>query len=80
MPCNSTGVDVARAVRELQEIGYEFEQEYVKNVLRTEAVRIDQIHKRKEARQNAESCNDWQSDRFYFIAGHTSGGAEPSCM
>jgi len=23
---------------------------------------------------NAE-YNDWQDDRFYFIAGHTSGGA-----
>ena len=63
------------AVRELQEIGYEFKQEYLKNVLRAEAVSINQIHMRKGAKQDAESYNDWQDDRFYFIAGYTSGGA-----
>ena len=69
------GVDVACAVRELQEIGYEFEQEYLKNVLRAEAVRINQAHKRTEAKRETEQDNEFQDDNFYFIAGHTSGGA-----
>ena len=69
------GVDVACAVRELQEIGYEFEQEYVKNVLRTESARINQVHKMKEAKQEPERYNEFQDDNFFFIAGYTSGGA-----
>jgi len=69
------GVDVACAVRELQEIGYEFEQDYIKNVLRSEAIRINQVHKKKEAKQESERYNDFQDDNFFFIAGYTSGGA-----
>jgi hypothetical protein len=69
------GVDVACAVRELQEIGYAFERDYVENVLKAEAVRISQAHKKKEAKQEADNDNDWQDDRFYYIAGYTSGGA-----
>ena len=69
------GVDVACAVRELQEIGYEFEQDYLNNLLRAESVCIGQLHRRKEAKRQEEEHNDWQDDRFYFTAGHTSGGA-----
>ena len=69
------GVDVACAVREFQEIGYEFEPEYLINVLKNEAVRIEQIHREKEKKQSEESINDWQDDNFFFITGYTSGGA-----
>ena len=69
------GVDVACAVRELQEIGYKFEQDYVKNVMKAETARIQQIHRKKEAAHETERYNEFQDDNFYFIAGHTSGGA-----
>jgi hypothetical protein len=69
------GVDVACAVRELQEIGYEFEPGYEKNVLKAEAVRIGQLHRKKEQNLEADEYNEWQDDNFFFIAGHTSGGA-----
>ena len=69
------GVDVACAVRELQEIGYNFESDYEKNVLRTEAARINQIHREKESRQQSKPhYNEFQDDNFYFIVGYTSGG------
>lgn len=70
------GVDVACAVRELREIGYEFEPEYEKRVLNAEAVRIRNIHRKKEQKQQSESYhNEFQDDNFFFIAGYTSGGA-----
>ena len=69
------GVDVACAVRELQEIGYEFEQGYLKNLLWEESARIQGLHRRKEEKRKGGGHNEWQDGRFYFIAGHTSGGA-----
>jgi len=70
------GVDVVCAVRELKEIGYQFEPGYAENVLNAESVRIEQIHRRKEKSNQSETYhNDFQDDNFYFIAGHTSGGA-----
>jgi RimJ/RimL family protein N-acetyltransferase len=68
-------VDTGCAVRELQEIGYVFQPGYVDNLLKAEAVRIEQMRAKKEERRLAEEYNDWQDDRFYFIAGYTSGGA-----
>jgi len=68
-------VDTACAVRELQEIGYEFQPGYVDNLLKAEAVRIEQLKAKKEGKRLTEEHNDWQDDRFYFIAGYTSGGA-----
>ena len=44
------GVDVACAVRELKEIGYQFEPDYEKSVLNVEESRIEQIHMNKEKR------------------------------
>jgi RimJ/RimL family protein N-acetyltransferase len=44
-------------------------------VLRAEAARINQIHKKNEAKQETERYNEFQDDNFFFIAGHTSGGA-----
>ncbi|MCL2775012.1 MAG: hypothetical protein FWD71_16935 [Oscillospiraceae bacterium] len=70
------GVDVACAVRELQEIGYKFDPDYEKNVMKAEAARINQLHKKKAQKQKAETYeNEYQDDNFYFIAGYTSGGA-----
>ena len=69
------GVDVACAVRELKEIGYKFESDYEKNVLEAESARINQIHRKKEAKQQTEPYTEFQDDTFYFIAGYTSGGA-----
>ena len=70
------GVDVACAVRELQEIGYQFEPGYEKDVLRAEAARINKVHRQKEAKQRTEPYyNEFQDDNFFFIAGYTSGGA-----
>ena len=67
-------VDTVCAVRELQEIGHQFEPGYVENLLRAEAVRIEQRRKKKEGNRQTEEHNEWQDDRFYFIAGYTSGG------
>ena len=72
---NKFHVDTVCAVRELQEIGYKFGPGYVDNLLKAEAVRIEQKRKKKEDGQCSGEYNDWQNDRFYFIAGYTSGGA-----
>ena len=68
-------VDTGCAIRELQEIGYVFQPGYADNLLNAEAARITQLKKKKEEKQLAAEYSDWQDDRFYFIAGHTSGGA-----
>ena len=68
-------VDVTCAIRELQELGYAFKDGYVERVLEAEERRVEQLQiKKAEARLEAYS-NDFQDDRFYFIAGYTSGGA-----
>ncbi|MCL2153087.1 MAG: hypothetical protein FWH57_09050 [Oscillospiraceae bacterium] len=67
-------VDVACAVRELQEIGYEFKPGYVENLLKSEAGRIAHLHRKKQDKQNKEEYNDEQDDMFYHIAGYTTGG------
>jgi len=68
-------VDTACAVRELQEIGHTFEPGYVENLIKSEAARVEQKKKKKEEKKFIEEYKDWQDDRFYFIAGYTSGGA-----
>jgi len=68
-------VDTTCAVRELQEIGYEFQPGYVDNLLKAEDARLKQLKIKKEEKTLSEEYNDWQNDRFYFIAGYTSGGA-----
>jgi len=71
------GVDVTCAVRELQEIGYEFAPGYVENVVRDEQIRINRIRKKKESKHDADEDGyyDFQDENFFYIAGHTSGGA-----
>jgi hypothetical protein len=69
-------VDVTSAVRDLQEIGYEFKPGYVDNLLKSEAARLEQLRAQKEERsQPAYYDNPDQDDTFFYIAGYTSGGA-----
>jgi len=69
------GVNTVCAVRELQEIGYEFQSGYVDNLLKAEATRVERLRIAKEEKRQSEEYNEWQDDRFYFIAGYTLGGA-----
>lgn len=66
-------VDIATAVRDLQDIGYTFTPEYVYAVLQGEERRIRQMALKKQ--EQAMQDVDWRDDTFYFIAGYTSGGA-----
>lgn len=66
-------VDIPTALRDLLEIGYEFKPGYVDAVLRGEEQRIRQRALKKQ--EQADRDVDWRDDRFYFIAGYTSGGA-----
>ena len=69
-------VDVPSAVRDLQEIGYKFKPGYVDNLLKSEAIRLEQLRAQKEERsQPAYYDNPDQDDTFFYIAGYTSGGA-----
>lgn len=65
-------VDIPTALRDLQDIGHVFRPEYVDAVLQAEERRIRQKALKKQ--EQAEHEVDWQDDRFYFIAGYTSGG------
>jgi len=67
-------VDVANAVRDLLELGYEFKPGYVDNLLKSEEIRQEQLRAKKEERRQFEYGPD-QDDRFFYIAGYTSGGA-----
>ena len=73
------GVDTVCAVRELQEIGHDFKPGYVYNLLNAEAARIAALQRKNADKKMDEGLNaeynDWQDDRFYYIAGYTSGGA-----
>jgi len=67
-------VDVANAVRDLRELGYEFQPGYVDNLLKSEELRQAQQRAKKEERRESEYGPD-QDDNFFYIAGYTSGGA-----
>ena len=66
-------VDIPTALRDLQDIGHTFAPEYLVAVTRGEEQRLRQKAMRKQDQADDE-C-DWRDDRFYFIAGYTSGGA-----
>lgn len=68
-------VDVTAAVRDLLELGYQFEPGYLDNLLKSEAARQEQVRARKEAKREPELYNPDQNDTFFYIAGYTSGGA-----
>ena len=64
-------VDIPTALRDLQDIGHVFAPEYLEAVMRGEEHRLRQ----KAMKKQAEQACDWRDDRFYYIAGYTSGGA-----
>ena len=68
-------VDVNCAVKELLELGYEFEPGYVDSLLQSEALRVERLHAKKEERRQFEYEMPDQDDTFFYIAGYTSGGA-----
>lgn len=69
-------VDITTAVRDLQEIGVEFTQEYLDAVKRSEEERIRQKHlaKERKAQQEKDLLYENSDDIFAFIAGYTGGG------
>ncbi|GHU88215.1 hypothetical protein FACS1894202_03940 [Clostridia bacterium] len=73
-------VDVNSAVKDLQELGYEFKPGYVDALLQGEARRLEQMRERKEALRDEERYNPDQNDTFFYIAGYTSGGAPYGVM
>ena len=70
-------VDTICAIRDLQEIGYEFQPGYVDELLKSEAGRIASLQRKKAEKRQNELHSELleQDDRFYYIAGYTSGGA-----
>ena len=68
-------VDVNTAIRELQELGYEFKEGYAECALRVEEIRVEQLHAKKSESGQSGFYNDFQDDRFAYIADYTSGGA-----
>ena len=69
-------VDITTAVRDLQEIGVEFTQEYLDALKRSEEERIRQKHlaKERKAQQEKDLLYENSDDIFAFIAGYTGGG------
>lgn len=69
-------VDITTAVRDLQEIGVEFTQEYLDAVKRSEEERIRQKHLAKERKAQQEKALLYENsdDIFAFIVGYTGGG------
>ena len=70
-------LDTMTAIRDLQEIGVEFTQEYLDAVKRSEEERIRQKHAREAARKQVELAEEYADcdGRFAYIAGYTDGGA-----
>jgi hypothetical protein len=66
-------VDIMCAISELQMLGCEISQEYIKNVKKTiEAERKKRENKKEQEKLDLFSDSD---DTFYYIAGYTAGGA-----
>jgi hypothetical protein len=66
-------VDIPTALRDLQELGHVFAPEYLEAALRGEEQRIRQKALKKQEQTVMDT--DWRDNRFYYIAGYTSGGA-----
>ncbi len=70
-------LDINTAIRDLQEIGVEFTQEYLDAVKQSERARIQQKHQ-KDSEKRQKEFNELYADSddiFAFIAGYTAGGA-----
>lgn len=70
-------LDINTAVRDLQEIGVVFTQEYLDAVKKSEEERINQKHKKEAEKKQAEldMLYEDSDDTFAYIVGYTSGGA-----
>ena len=68
-------VDVKTTILELQKLGYVFKKGYAERALRVEEIRIEQLQTKKSEDNQDGFYNDFQDDRFAYIAGYTSGGA-----
>lgn len=70
-------VDITTALRDLQEIGVEFTQEYLDAVKRSgeECIRQKRLAKEKKAQEEQDLLYEDSDDVFAFIAGYTGGGA-----
>ena len=66
-------VDIPTALQDLQKLGHVFAPGYVEAVMQGEKQRL--LHKEMKKKVQFESDAEWSDDYFYFIAGHTSGGA-----
>jgi hypothetical protein len=66
-------VDIRAAIRDLMELGHEFPPGYTEAVLHGEEQRLRQKALKKQ--EESDMGELFQDDRFYFIAGYTSGGA-----
>lgn len=70
-------VDILTAIRDLQELGYEFRPGYAEAVEAGEKRRMEQKAAEKLERQEQERMERYpdSDDRFFYIAGYISGGA-----
>ena len=70
-------LDTMTAIRDLQEIGVEFTQEYLDAVKHSEEERIRQKHAGEAAKRQSELAEEYSDcdGRFAYIAGYTDGGA-----
>ena len=70
-------VDITTAVRDLQDIGVEFTQEYLDAVKRSgeERLRQKRMEKQRKEQEKMALMYDDCDDTFAFIAGYTDGGA-----
>lgn len=71
------GVDQICAMTELKMLGVPLDEGYVKRATEAERVRVEQNRRKKEERHEKEFWEKHanQDNRFFFIAGYTSGGA-----
>lgn len=69
-------VDITTAVRDLQDIGVEFTQEYLDAVKRSEEERIRQkrLEKERKVQHEQDFLYEDSDDVYAFIAGYTGGG------
>jgi len=75
-------IDRMTALRELTNLGFTFtperiekEKRAVQHTKQMEAAKKAKRRAIREAKKNPEPLNPDQDDRFYYIAGYTSGGA-----
>jgi len=69
-------VDLLCAVKELEMLGYRISPEYIEQLKNSIEDLIRQRKEQKRAKRDKEIAMPFESDdRFFYIAGYTSGGA-----